>query len=264
MSASSAPPPAATNALDAADSSRAGWIASSGARGAAGDEGRRSQPGRRGAPSSRSIATMRAARSGCAPVSCSSDDGMGEQDARHGGADTVPRDASRWTPTSRSSAPAPPASTPRSPPRREGARVALVSATPLAQTASYWAQGGIAAALAVDDSPEEHLRRHRGRRPRPHPPQRRRGARRRRRRARAPTSRRSASASTPTATATLSLGLEGGHSRAPRRPRRRQRHRAARRARALRARRRRPAHRPCSRARAPPTCGCTRAAASAC
>ena len=38
-----------------------------------------------------------------------------------------------------------------------GASVALVSATPLAQTASYWAQGGIAAALAVDDSPERHL-----------------------------------------------------------------------------------------------------------
>ncbi len=37
-----------------------------------------------------------------------------------------------------------------------GARVALVSATPLAQTASYWAQGGIAAALAPDDSPELH------------------------------------------------------------------------------------------------------------
>jgi L-aspartate oxidase len=39
-----------------------------------------------------------------------------------------------------------------------GARVALVSGTPLAQTASYWAQGGIAAALAADDSPAEHLR----------------------------------------------------------------------------------------------------------
>jgi L-aspartate oxidase len=38
----------------------------------------------------------------------------------------------------------------------EGARVALVSRSPLAQTASYWAQGGIAAALAVDDSPELH------------------------------------------------------------------------------------------------------------
>ena len=41
---------------------------------------------------------------------------------------------------------------------REGARVALVSAAPLAQTASYWAQGGLAAALAQDDSAELHLR----------------------------------------------------------------------------------------------------------
>jgi L-aspartate oxidase len=40
---------------------------------------------------------------------------------------------------------------------RAGARVALVSATPLARTASYWAQGGLAAALALDDSPELHL-----------------------------------------------------------------------------------------------------------
>ena len=40
---------------------------------------------------------------------------------------------------------------------REGARVTLVSARPLAETASYWAQGGAAAALAIDDSPELHL-----------------------------------------------------------------------------------------------------------
>ncbi len=40
---------------------------------------------------------------------------------------------------------------------REGARVVLISATPLAQTASYWAQGGLAAALAADDTPELHL-----------------------------------------------------------------------------------------------------------
>jgi L-aspartate oxidase len=40
---------------------------------------------------------------------------------------------------------------------RQGARVTLVSARPLAETASYWAQGGLAAALAVDDSPERHL-----------------------------------------------------------------------------------------------------------
>ena len=38
----------------------------------------------------------------------------------------------------------------------EGARVALVSRSPLAQTASYWAQGGIAAALADDDAPDLH------------------------------------------------------------------------------------------------------------
>ena len=38
-----------------------------------------------------------------------------------------------------------------------GASVALVSATPLAQTASYWAQGGIAAALDIEDSAERHL-----------------------------------------------------------------------------------------------------------
>jgi L-aspartate oxidase len=41
---------------------------------------------------------------------------------------------------------------------RDGADVVLVSATPLAQTASYWAQGGLAAALAPDDSFELHLR----------------------------------------------------------------------------------------------------------
>jgi L-aspartate oxidase len=40
---------------------------------------------------------------------------------------------------------------------RAGARALLVSAAPLAQTASYWAQGGLAAALATDDSAELHL-----------------------------------------------------------------------------------------------------------
>ncbi len=39
----------------------------------------------------------------------------------------------------------------------EGARVTLVSARPLAETASYWAQGGIAAALSVEDTFERHL-----------------------------------------------------------------------------------------------------------
>ena len=40
---------------------------------------------------------------------------------------------------------------------REGGSVALLSALPLAQTASYWAQGGLAAVLATDDSAELHL-----------------------------------------------------------------------------------------------------------
>jgi L-aspartate oxidase len=40
----------------------------------------------------------------------------------------------------------------------DGARVMLVSRSPLAETASYWAQGGIAAALAADDTPELHAR----------------------------------------------------------------------------------------------------------
>ena len=37
-----------------------------------------------------------------------------------------------------------------------GARVALVSRKPLAESSSFWAQGGLAAALADDDSPERH------------------------------------------------------------------------------------------------------------
>ena len=39
----------------------------------------------------------------------------------------------------------------------EGARVALVSRSPLAQSASYWAQGGLAAAIAADDDPDRHM-----------------------------------------------------------------------------------------------------------
>ncbi|MBK5231292.1 MAG: FAD-binding protein, partial [Thermoleophilia bacterium] len=39
---------------------------------------------------------------------------------------------------------------------REGARTLLVSQAPLASTASYWAQGGIATALGPDDSIELH------------------------------------------------------------------------------------------------------------
>ena len=38
----------------------------------------------------------------------------------------------------------------------QGARTVLVSRTPLSQSASYWAQGGLAAALEPDDSPDRH------------------------------------------------------------------------------------------------------------
>ncbi len=40
---------------------------------------------------------------------------------------------------------------------RAGISVALLTAAPLAQTASYWAQGGLAAAVGADDSFELHL-----------------------------------------------------------------------------------------------------------
>jgi L-aspartate oxidase len=40
---------------------------------------------------------------------------------------------------------------------REGARVTLISATPLAESSTYWAQGGLAAAIGDDDEPELHL-----------------------------------------------------------------------------------------------------------
>src|SRR5436305_5664362 len=40
---------------------------------------------------------------------------------------------------------------------RLGAQVTLVSATPLAGSSSYWAQGGLAAAMSAEDSPELHL-----------------------------------------------------------------------------------------------------------
>ena len=53
-----------------------------------------------------------------------------------------------------------------------GASVALVSRTPLAGSASYWAQGGIAAALAVDDSAERHAAGHHRGGPRRGPAQR--------------------------------------------------------------------------------------------
>ena len=40
---------------------------------------------------------------------------------------------------------------------RDGADVTLVSATPLAESSTYWAQGGLAAAIGDGDAPELHL-----------------------------------------------------------------------------------------------------------
>ncbi len=40
---------------------------------------------------------------------------------------------------------------------RAGAEVTLISATPLAESSSYWAQGGLAAAISAQDSPQLHL-----------------------------------------------------------------------------------------------------------
>jgi L-aspartate oxidase len=40
---------------------------------------------------------------------------------------------------------------------RAGGEVTLIAATPLAESSTYYAQGGLAAAIAADDSPERHL-----------------------------------------------------------------------------------------------------------
>jgi L-aspartate oxidase len=39
----------------------------------------------------------------------------------------------------------------------EGSRVAMVSRKPLSESSSFWAQGGLAAAIGPDDSPEQHV-----------------------------------------------------------------------------------------------------------
>ena len=40
---------------------------------------------------------------------------------------------------------------------RAGAKVTLISATPLAASSSFWAQGGLAAAMGSEDSAQAHL-----------------------------------------------------------------------------------------------------------
>ena len=70
--------------------------------------------------SSRSIATIRAACSGCAPVSCSSEDGCSRNTGAAAIASTVPHRCPDSRPRSPSSAPAPPACTRRCAPPRHG------------------------------------------------------------------------------------------------------------------------------------------------
>ena len=123
----------------------------------------------------------------------------------------------------------------------EGASVALVSRSPLAQTASYWAQGGIAAALADGDSPERHARGHDRRRPRRGARERRPGALRgvARPRARPPGARRALRRGPERQPRARPGGRPLG---APNRPRRRRGDRPAHHPRAVRARRHRRAH----------------------
>src|SRR3954454_5470455 len=134
-----------------------GCTASSASRSASGDA-RRSQPSQSWAPSSRSMATMRSARSGCGPGSWRSDDSWPKKT----GADTALYGTPAMTPATVHRADvivvgagAAGLFTALSINRR-GARAALISATPLAHTARYSAQGSIAAALGVDDDPSLH------------------------------------------------------------------------------------------------------------
>ena len=141
--------------------------------------------------------------------------------------------------------------------------MALVSRSPLAQTASFWAQGGIAAALAADDSPELHIEdtlaagRERGR------GQRRAGAVRGVARRACATSSGSGVSFDADRHGNLALGLEGGHSRRRDRARGRLGDRPAHHARAVRARRAWTSGSRCSSRAPPPRSRPTRAAASA-
>src|SRR3954465_12845219 len=134
-----------------------GCTASSASRPAS-EDSRRSQPSPPRASSSRSIATMRSGRSGCGPGSWRSDDSWWKNTGADKGLYGTPAMA---TPSVQRAdvaivgAGAAGLFTALTV-ARAGARAALVSATPLARPPSYGAQGGIAAALAADDSPAAH------------------------------------------------------------------------------------------------------------
>ena len=189
---------------------------------------RRSQPSQSARASSSSIATMRAARSGCARVSCSSDE-RGDSRTRRGHRATVPyavgRVAADRRPRRRRrrgrravrGADAPPA---------PGARVRWC---PHAARASRPATGRRAAS-PPRSPPTTRRERHlddtlEARAAAPCAPQRRAGAHATRRPTRVRDLEQLGVRFDADRHGNLALGLEGGHSRAPRRPRRRQRHR---------------------------------------
>ena len=120
---------------------------------------------------------------------------------------------------------------------RAGARVTLVSARPLAETASYWAQGGLAAALAVERLARAPPGGHAGRRPRHRAPLGRRGADRRGARP-LPRPRGARRALRRRPPRQRRARARGRPQRPPRRPRRRQRDRPPHPAPAVRRRRR--------------------------
>ena len=131
-----------------------GWIASSMAREAAGDW-RRSIPSQSWRASSAAIAVMRAGCSGWPPVSCSSEEGCSKIT---GGMSAVPYCSLEPLQTQVAVVGAGAAGLYTALcAARAGGRVTLISATPLAGSSSYWAQGGLAAAVAAGDSAQHHL-----------------------------------------------------------------------------------------------------------
>ena len=147
-----APPPradsAAIRSTCASGCTRESW--SRVARGAS----TRSQPNQSWRSISASSATIRAGRSGWPGMSCARPASWRNQGgATPGTVPAVPEPPSDLVVVGAGAAGLFAALTAA----RTGARVTLVSARPLAETASYWAQGGLAAALAEDDSPALHL-----------------------------------------------------------------------------------------------------------
>src|SRR5947209_6641973 len=99
------------------------------------------------------MATIRPARSGWGPVSWASD----EECARNTGAGAIPGTVSRLqTQVTVIGAGAAGLYTALCA-SQQGASVLLVSASPLAESSTYWAQGGLAAAISREDRPDLHL-----------------------------------------------------------------------------------------------------------